>query len=143
MQFSYLFRRIAFALAVMMALTQTAPAQQAGLHLELNAMDDIAGECRLTFVGNNATQIDVLQIAYDAFIFDGSGIVTDRLILDFGRLRPARTRVLQFQLARGCAQISRVLLNEVQDCTMQDGLRSEMCIDALSTTSRAGAQFGL
>lgn len=138
-------RASVFAVAALALGLGAAPAlaQGSGLQLELNAMEPTGGGCRLTFVANNATTQPLLQLSYDVVVFDAVGTVSDRLILEFGRLQAGRTRVVQFQLERECTQISRLLLNEAQDCTVDGGMRSEMCIDALVAQSRAGAQFGL
>ncbi|MBC7156179.1 MAG: hypothetical protein H5U20_01545 [Rhodobacteraceae bacterium] len=74
--------------------------------------------------------------AYDVVVFDAAGTVTSRLILEFGRLPEGKTKVVQFDIAAGgCAGISRLLLNDVEQCETAEGAVTA-CLDALVTTSR-------
>ena len=118
-------------------------AQQAGtFDLELNNLEPADGGCRLTFVAHNATGTDLSLTSFDVAVFDGGGTVSDRLILEFGRLPQDKTRVVQFLLNRGCAEISRLLINDSEECVSAAGGESRICTDALVSSSRASIQFG-
>ncbi|MAU52699.1 MAG: hypothetical protein CMN17_10065 [Roseovarius sp.] len=118
-------------------------AQEAGrFTLELNNTEAVEGGCRLTFVAHNATGTALEQTSYDVAVFDETGAVSDRLILEFGRLTPDKTRVVQFLLNRGCGQVSRLLLNDAEDCVTADGTDSRICMDALEGSSRTDIAFG-
>lgn len=139
--------RLALALSVsLMALAPLAApvaAQEAGsFDLELNNLEAVDGACRLTFVAFNATGVDLAQTSYDVAVFDAGGAVSDRLILEFGHLPPDKTRVVQFLLNRGCDQISRLLLNEAEECLDGSGQSSRICMQALNASSRADVLFG-
>ena len=130
--------------AALLAL-QSAPvsAQDAGgFQLELNNLEPVDGGCRLTFVAFNATGVDLAQTSYDVAVFDDSGAVSDRLILEFGHLPEDKTRVVQFLLSRGCDQISRLLLNEAEECLDAGGQSSRICMEALNASSRSDVLFG-
>jgi hypothetical protein len=75
-------------------------------------------------------------------VFDETGAVSERLILEFGRLVPDKTRVVQFLLNRGCGQVTRLLLNDAEDCVTADGADSRICMDALEGSSRTDIAFG-
>ncbi|MDD7971952.1 hypothetical protein [Roseinatronobacter alkalisoli] len=129
-------------LAISPAVTPAA-AQEAGeFRLELNNLEPVDNGCRLTFVAFNATGIELAQTSYDVAVFDDTGAVSERLILEFGHLPEDKTRVVQFLLNRGCDQISRLLLNEAEECLDAAGQSSRICMEALSASSRADVIFG-
>ena len=138
--------RLPALVALAMALLPVAPPvsaqQSAEFRLELNNLEAVDGGCRLTFVAFNATGSDLAQTSYDVAVFDDTGAVSDRLILEFGHLPEDKTRVVQFLLNRGCDQISRLLLNEAEECLDAAGQSSRICMDALSASSRADVLFG-
>jgi hypothetical protein len=134
---------MAGALALPLLAAQPLAAQEAGrFTLELNNTEAVEGGCRLTFVAHNATGTALEQTSYDVAVFDETGAVSERLILEFGRLVPDKTRVVQFLLNRGCGQVTRLLLNDAEDCVTADGADSRICMDALEGSSRTDIAFG-
>lgn len=130
-------------LAVSPALTPAHAQQENGVFdLELNNTEAVEDGCRLTFVARNGTGTALEQTSYDVAVFDDTGAVSDRLILEFGRLAPDKTRVVQFLLSRGCGQVSRLLLNGAEECVTSDGADSRICMDALQGSSRTEIEFG-
>lgn len=111
-------------------------------HLELNNVEDADASCRITFLAHNETGVDFSETSYDVVVFDDRGIVSQRLILEFGQLPLGKTRVVQFLLERDCGGISRLLINGVEECVEEGGSASGMCLEALVTSSRADVQFG-
>lgn len=135
----------ALGLAPAIATAQDAAQDTATGHfeLQLNTVEDIADTCRLTYVALNNTGTVLEQTAYDVVVFDADGAVTSRLILEFGRLPEGKTKVVQFDIAGGgCASISRLLLNDVEQCETTAGPVTS-CIDGLVTSSRVNTiEFG-
>ncbi len=113
--------------------------------LELNnAADTTAGGCRLTYVASNRTGTALSKTSYEVAVFDGDGVVTRILVLEFGALSEGKTKVVQFDLAdQPCANISRIVVNNISECTAADGSASDLCLSNLVTGSRATIQFGL
>ncbi|MCC5973142.1 MAG: hypothetical protein JJT81_03730 [Rubellimicrobium sp.] len=113
--------------------------------LELNNAAEIStGGCRLTYVATNGTGDSLAQIAYEVAVFDAVGIVSRLLVLEFGALTPGRTKVVQFDLAdQPCADISRIIVNDVASCALEGGGSGTACMDRLATGSRAAIQFGM
>jgi hypothetical protein len=131
---------LALAPALTPAAAQTAAPGPFGL--ELNNLEDVDGACRLTFLANNETGVALDQTSYEVVVFDETGAVSQRLILEFGRLPEGKTKVVQFMLDRGCTQISRLLLNDVVECVATEGGDVPHCLDALAPSSRVDVQFG-
>jgi hypothetical protein len=129
------------AFALFPALTPAA-AQTGSFGLELNNLEDVDGACRLTFLANNETGVALDQTSYEVVVFDETGAVSQRLILEFGRLPENKTKVVQFMLDRGCDRISRLLLNDVVECVATGGGEVPQCLDALVPSSRVDVQFG-
>ncbi len=118
-------------------------AQDASFALELNNARDIDSGCRLTYVATNGTGTDLEKTSYEVAVFDKDGVVSQLLILEFGKLPKEKTKVVQFDLAgKTCADISRLLVNGAAECTSTDG-PFDSCMDALATSSRAAIEFGI
>jgi len=110
--------------------------------LELNSAADTAtGDCRLTYVATNRTAQSLSEASYEVAVFDANGIVTRILVLAFGALPEGKTRIVQFDIAgQSCGNTSRIVVNAVAACGTDD---PAICLDALTTASRAPIQFGL
>ncbi|MFC3529853.1 hypothetical protein ACFOMH_16890 [Paracoccus mangrovi] len=114
--------------------------------LELNgATDTEDGGCQLTVVTTNRLDQGIKRAAWQVAIFDKQGAVQSLPILDFGGLIPGKTKVALFQLpGRKCADIGRIVVNDVADCSADDGadLRGQ-CLAGLATQTRTDIDFGL
>ncbi len=128
---------------------ETAPdadiSEPAPFRLELNNAATLEGPaCQLTYVATNGTDADLSQAAYQVGFFDAEGIVRSILVLEFGALPPGRTRIVLFNLPnQTCENLSRIVVNDVAQCTLADGGNSDVCLSALETASRTDIQFGL
>jgi hypothetical protein len=115
------------------------------LALELNTAADTAeGACRLTYVASNGLAAPLEMTSFQMAVFDAGGAVTRLIVLDFGALPLGKTKVVQFDIpGQTCAQISRIIVNDVAQCTTTGGSAVEGCLTSLSTASRSTIQFGL
>ena len=117
-------------------------AQDKAISIELNDAVNIENACRLVFVAMIQSGLVLEKTSYDVVTFDGSGKVGRSLTFQFGRLPVGKTKVVQFDLpGQACDGISRLLVNDVAECTV-DGKSSDLCIDTLKTTTRTNIQFG-
>lgn len=151
----------AFCLASLLsAVAQETPAPEAvpadagsapadgRITLELNNVADAeGGACRMTFVAANHSGEGFDRTGWQVGVFDAQGIVRSILVLEFGELPDGKTKIVLFDLpGRGCADISRVVVNDVAHCRPQGGaadVQSPVCLDALTTRSRATIEFGV
>lgn len=126
----------------------TPPAAQAQgqVVLELNAAADTpTGACRLIVVTTNRLPQGLRRAAWQVAIFDRDGVVRSLPVLDFGPLIAGKTKVAQFEIpGLGCAQIGRIVVNDVASCEAGDGadLR-DACLSGLATQARGDIDFGL
>ena len=100
---------------------------------------------KLTLVATNRLDKPIRRAAWQVAIFDRAGAVQSLPILDFGGLIPGKTKVALFQLpGRKCADIGRIVVNDVADCSADDGadLRGQ-CLAGLATQTRTDIDFGL
>ena len=117
-------------------------AQENSFSLELNSAKDNENGCRLTYVAKNNTGVVLEKTSYEVVVFDKDGGVAQFLILEFGNLPINKTKVVQFELNdQKCADISRLLINDVSDC-ITGGKTVPICLDALKTKSRTKIDFG-
>lgn len=120
-------------LAVSAAAAQSAEA----IEIQLNTAATVGDSCRLTFVIRNDLGEGVQALGLDLVMFDKSEGVSGYAAIDFGELPPGKTRVRQYDVAKGdCTNISRVLLNEVRACEIP-GDAAKDCLSLLQITSRS------
>jgi hypothetical protein len=118
-------------------------AQTGTLSVELNKAETTETGCLVTYVATNGTGTDLDSASYEVAVFDSDGEVEGLLLLQFGPLADGRTKVFPFGMSEtGCETISRVLVNDVDQCTASDGSEVD-CLSLLETSSRAPIAFGL
>jgi hypothetical protein len=137
-------RSVALALIPVMIGGGLAHAQTGNFEIELNTAADVDGACRLTFVATNNTGLSLTRTAYEVAAFDAGGAVSQLMVLEFGELPQAKTRVIQFDLpGQQCSAISRLLVNGQDTCEAADGPK-DVCMKSLSASSRIPSMpFGL
>lgn len=133
-------RRLAPLLfAALAPMSVPAAAQPAPLAVELNKLEADGDGCRATMVVTNAPDAPLASLKLDLVFFDGEGIVARRLAAELAPLAAGKTVVKAFPVAGlGCADISRVLVNDVIACAGPSG-PVDGCVDRLQPTSRAAA----
>ncbi|WP_170401354.1 hypothetical protein [Ruegeria arenilitoris] len=138
------FRRPALA-AILCALPFAALAETAqdapGLMVELNAVEEVEGACRLTFLVENQTSTSIDSASYQVVIFDAAGVFERITLFGFRDLPAERPRVRQFDI-RGttCENIGRVLINGVSSCTV-GGADSDICDQTPTLNSRTEVEL--
>lgn len=121
----------------------SAQEQDKSFSLELNNARDANGGCRLVYIARNGTGVALDKTSYEVVVFDADQKVFQFLILEFGQLPVGKTKVVQFDLPnQPCSQISRLLINDVAECT-SGGKAVTVCMDALKTNTRTEVGFGL
>lgn len=102
------------------------------IRVELNILDAGQKGCRASFViENKASAIDSLKL--DLVIFGKDGAISQRLVVEMGPLRAAKTVVKTFDLESDCASAGSILLNDVTSCSLPE---PKACLDRLVLTSR-------
>lgn len=109
--------------------------------LELNRLDAVADDCRVTLVEKNGTQSAFATLKLDLVVFDGADIVTKRVGVDAGPLKAGRTVVKTFDLkGLACDGVGRLLINDVLACEAE-GIAADACLDLVEPRSRVAAPF--
>lgn len=138
---------LCFALLAIVFLVNPAPtgAQERELTIELNKMQQSQDGCRLSFIAVNRMGANLETTAMEVVFFDASDVVSEMLLLDFGRLPSDKTKVVEFVLQQQeCEQISRVLVNDVVECSSaEEQNMTQDCFSALKTSNRAEIEFGV
>lgn len=117
-------------------LAQSDDAGPKTLFLELNAVQDVDGACRLTFFAQNDTGVTIEAAVFETVIFDTSGSVVSLSLFDFRDLPADRPRVRQFDLpGTSCATVGQALINGASSCVV-GGAESDLCQSTLSLGSR-------
>jgi hypothetical protein len=107
------------------------------LDLELNKLEDLAGQCAASLLLTNRMSETLEQVRFDLYVFGEDGVIARRLLLDTGPMRVGKTTVATFGLLdRPCSAIGRLLVSDVPLCKTAKGADLD-CVAALSLTSRA------
>jgi hypothetical protein len=119
--------------------------QQRQLTIELNKVQQGEDGCRLSFIAVNGMGANLETTAMEVVFFDANDVVSEMLLLDFGRLPSDKTKVVEFVLQQQeCEQISRVLVNDVVECSSaEEQNMTRDCFNALKTSNRAEIEFGV
>ncbi len=136
-------RSLAAAVYLVLGWTASAAGAQTleTISIQLNTAETTGTACRLTFVIRNQLQTPIDALGLDLVMFDQSEGVSGYAAVDFGSMPPGKTVVRRFDVgSAACANISRVLLNEVRDCQSQDGPLQD-CLTKLLITSRSEIDF--
>jgi len=105
--------------------------------IQLNEAETVGDACRLTFVIRNELPNTVQALGLDLVMFDKSEGVSGYAAVDFGELPSGKTRVRQYDVAKGdCADISRVLLNDIRACDIEAEGTGD-CLSLLTISSRS------
>jgi len=120
-------------------------AQEKQLTIELNKVQQSQDGCRLSFIAVNKMGSNLEKTAMEVVFFDADDVVSEMLLLDFGRLPTDKTKVVEFVLQQQqCEQISRVLVNDVVECSSAEVQNmTQECFKALKTANRAKIEFGV
>ena len=128
-------------LAVFWALAAPAAAEEDGVGMELNKLEDIDGGCRVYLVLGNATGVGFSAFKIDLVLFDRTGVINKRLAVDVAPLRPGKTTVRLFDIEGvPCAEAGRILVNDVIECRGGETERQN-CVDLVATGSRARTEL--
>jgi len=101
--------------------------------VELNAIENAGGKCRLSFVVENGTGVAIDSVKLDLAIFGRDGAIALRLLTEMAPLRANKTVARSFDVDDDCSAIGSILVNDVTACApaaLGD------CLDRLSLSSR-------
>ncbi|PWG63294.1 hypothetical protein DEM34_09400 [Spiribacter halobius] len=125
----------------MLVLT-AAGAQPGEVAVELNRLDNRDnGNCRAYMVFENGSDQHFSVFQLDLVLFDGDGIIEQRLAVEAGPLDAGKTVVKLFDIeGLGCDRIGRILLNAVIECRTENG-PAEGCTRRTRVSARTETPF--
>ena len=106
------------------------------IRVELNTIENVQNNCRLSFVIENKGETPIETLKLDLAVFGREGTIQRRLIVELGPVRGSKTMVRSFDLDGDCGQIGSVLVNDVTACAPGD---PGTCLDRLALASRSSA----
>lgn len=117
------------------------PETDAPLRIELNKLEEAGADCRAIVVTENVSDTRLDSLKLDLVVFGADGVVAKRLAAELGPLTGGKTVVKTFPItAIACADIGRVLVNDVVACVAPDG-PIEGCVERIEPSSRAAARL--
>lgn len=114
------------------------------LRVELNKLETAGETCKAVLVVENGKGGAIKSLRLDLYAFDPDGIVQKRSMVELGPLPARKTTLRQFEISpTPCAQVARVLLNDVAACDGKDGsghdMTRESCLERIEPSSAKGA----
>jgi hypothetical protein len=139
--------RLATALIVMLLATGSwatpTPAEANSLTLELNKVTDSPQGCLATLLIGNKLERNLDRFRLDLVLFNGKGVLFDRVLIDLAPLPRGRITVASFPLVPGtCTGGSRILLQDVPACRAE-GQKEMDCLSGIAVSSRTSIEFGM
>ena len=122
---------------------QTPPAASTAstpLVLQLNKLEPIeGGACRASFVLRNDGDAQYDSLKLDLVSFRPDGVIGQRLLVELAPVAAKKTLVKAFDFEGvGCADIERILVNEVSACRTSNGeVDTAACLDRLQLETLA------
>jgi hypothetical protein len=116
-----------------LAAASLASAAEEPFKVELNAIENTSGKCRLSFVVENGSAVAIDSLKLDLAIFGKDGAISLRLLTEMAPIRAKKTVVRSFDVDSECSAIGSVLINDITACApaaLGD------CLDRLSLSSR-------
>lgn len=110
-----------------MVLAAAAPdsaagADQPGVSVELNKLEQVEGACRSFLVVDNATSVALESLTLDLVVFDVEGVIAQRLAVDLAPVEAGGLSVKAFDMSGiDCADVGRMLMNGVLSCAGGNG----------------------
>src|SRR5215831_996531 len=130
-------RGVVFALVVLHVLLPIATsAAEEKVSIQLNSVENTDNRCRLNLVIENKSQVRIESMKLDLVAFGGDGGILNRVIVEMGPVRSAKTMVRAFAVDAECAHISALLVNDVVVCTPGE---AGACLDGVVLSSRVQA----
>ncbi|MGE7412879.1 hypothetical protein [Methylobacterium tarhaniae] len=114
------------------------------LRVELNKLETAGDACKAILIVENGKGGPIRSLRLDLNAFDPDGIVQKRSMVELGPVPARKTALRQFEISpTPCAQVGRVLLNDVAACEGQDSaghtLSREICLERIEPSSAKGA----
>lgn len=129
------------AILIACAPLKEAVAGQSGVALELNDARTVRSACIGSFVLKNGLGHTLDRFQLDLFVFGDDGVIKLRSNIDLAPLRANKTTVISFRiLSAPCAEVSRILVNDIPLCRSEDGVARD-CLTDLAVSSRNRIQL--
>ncbi len=126
------------ALALLGLSALAAPAAAEGLKIELNKLEDNAGSCLASLLVQNRLGHTLDRFSLDLYVFDNDGVIARQVLLDMAPLRDNQMTVARFALIkRPCADVGRILVNNVPSCRSEGTGEDLDCLADLAVSSRS------
>jgi hypothetical protein len=99
------------------------------------------GACVASLVVRNDMGHTLDRFSMDLYVFDRDGVIARQVLLDLAPLRGAKTTVARFNLIGPCAEVSRILVNDIPSCRGEGSGETLDCLAALTVSSRGSIEM--
>ena len=96
-----------------------AVAEQPGIRLELNKLENVGEACRVYLLVEEKSGQHITRLDADFVLFDEDGIIIKRYLVPLAPMAAGQSRVRLFDLpSSSCDQISGILFNGTLNCSV-------------------------
>ncbi len=118
-------------------------AAKKSIAIELNAQQQVGTACQLNFIIKNTLGTAIDDLTFEIVLFDTNAQISSIMTARSGTLPDGKTRVKRYALKdKNCKEISQILINDVKACK-GEALSPEICLAALTTSSRTDSKLEL
>jgi len=109
--------------------------------IELNRLEQKDNDCVTYFMIKNDTKHNFTEFVTEMVTFDKKGLINNRILGDFKRIRPHKTIVKLFAMPNiKCSVVHKVLINDVHSCATSSGEEID-CLELLKPRHKAEVEF--
>jgi|SRR5579871_2069423 len=129
------------SVGLMVSVANAADARK--IDVEFNSLQPSEAGCRAVFVLHNGLAAALDKLTLRVVAFDAQAHASLFLSLDVGELPANKTRVLRFDLGKtvACPDVSRLVLDDVTDCSGGGDMNPAKCLASINLSTRAGVPF--
>jgi len=129
------------AMFAILLTTSVAQADNGGVQIELNKLQQSNNACRAFLVTQNLTKKQFKKLQLDIVMFNKKGIISKRLAVGLGPLHPNQTSVKVFDINKTqCNNLGQFLMNGVLSCSTTKG-PVKHCDSLISVSARGSVSF--
>lgn len=112
-------------------------AELPSISIELNRLMQKDKNCVTYFMIKNNSDFNFSEFKTEMVTFDKDGLITNRILGDFQKIRPKKTVVKLFAIPdTKCSSIDKILINDVHSCKANTEKNMD-CLDWLQPSYRA------
>ncbi len=136
-----MFQKMRWALAVLLSLSFTVQAEEAGLYMEINKLEQRDDLCVAYVRFSNKSETEFSEFKSELFAFNKEDVITAHFLADFQQVMANKTVVKLVPMKDTvCSEVGSVLLNRMTACKSGDQEVTD-CLRKLNTGAKGSVKL--